>query len=190
MTGSNPAACGFVVAQAGAGGGLVEDLHHLGAEAAGELPVPAEGVLPGDPALLVRGGAQRQVGLAEQPVVGDRRSPRRRTRPAGWSASSGSTAIAPLTPSAAPASAARVGLGADADDDQDHVGRRGSRPCRRPRRPGPAAVPVRPGAARLIGLDGGAGQDLHAVGGELGVHERAELRVDGGQHLGRAVPSG
>ena len=29
----------------------------------------AEGVLPGDPALLVRGGAERQVGLAEQPMV-------------------------------------------------------------------------------------------------------------------------
>ena len=39
--------------------------------AAGELAVPARGVLPGDPALLVRGRAQGQVGLAEQPVVGD-----------------------------------------------------------------------------------------------------------------------
>ena len=53
---------GFVIAQAGARGGLVEDLHHLGAQAARELPVPAEGVFPGDPALLVRGSAQRQVG--------------------------------------------------------------------------------------------------------------------------------
>ena len=48
---------GFVVAQPGARGGLVEDLDDLGAEAAGELPVPAEGVLPGDPALFVGGGA-------------------------------------------------------------------------------------------------------------------------------------
>jgi len=36
------------------GAALVEDLHDLGAQAAGELPVPAERVLPGDPALLVR----------------------------------------------------------------------------------------------------------------------------------------
>ena len=48
------------------------------------LPVPAEGVLPGDPALLVRGGAERQVGLAEQPVVGDDAVPGRvDTRKAG-----------------------------------------------------------------------------------------------------------
>ena len=66
-----PGRGGLVVAQAGAGGGVVEDLHDLGAEAAGELPVPAERVLAGDAALLVRGGAERQVGLAEQPVVGD-----------------------------------------------------------------------------------------------------------------------
>src|SRR6476659_6240540 len=66
---------GFVVAQAGAGGGLVEDLDDLGAEAAGELPVAAEGVLPGDPALLVGGGAERQVRLAEEPVVGDHAVP-------------------------------------------------------------------------------------------------------------------
>ena len=52
---------GLVIAQAGAGGGLVEYLHDLGAEAAGELPVPAERVLPGDAALLVRGGAEREV---------------------------------------------------------------------------------------------------------------------------------
>jgi len=38
---------GFVVAQPGAGGGLVEDLDDLGAQAAGEPPVPAQGVLPG-----------------------------------------------------------------------------------------------------------------------------------------------
>ena len=60
-----------MVAQAGAGGGVVEDLDDLGAEAAGELAGAAEGVLPGDAALLVGGGAERQVGLAEQPVVGD-----------------------------------------------------------------------------------------------------------------------
>ena len=53
---------GLVVAQTGAGDDEVEDLDDLGAEAAGELAVPAEGVLPGDPALLVGGGAERQVG--------------------------------------------------------------------------------------------------------------------------------
>src|SRR6185312_1873637 len=61
----------FVVAQAGAGGGVVEDLDDLGAEAAAVLAGAAEGVLAGDAALLVGGGAERQVGLAEQPVVGD-----------------------------------------------------------------------------------------------------------------------
>ena len=45
-----PGRFGFVVAQPGAGGGLVEDLHDLGAQAPGEPPVPAERVLPGDPA--------------------------------------------------------------------------------------------------------------------------------------------
>src|SRR4029077_12160460 len=37
---------GFVVAEPGAGGGLVEDLDDLGAQADGEPPVAAEGVLP------------------------------------------------------------------------------------------------------------------------------------------------
>ena len=71
-----PGGGSFVVAQAGAGGGLVEDLHDLGAEAAREFPGPAQGVLTGDPALLVGGGAERQVGLAEQPVMGDHAIPR------------------------------------------------------------------------------------------------------------------
>jgi hypothetical protein len=68
VTGSNPAAR-FVVAQACPCGGLVEDLDHLCAEAAGEVPAPAERVLAGYPALLVGGGSQREVGLAEQPMV-------------------------------------------------------------------------------------------------------------------------
>jgi hypothetical protein len=50
-----------VVAEPGAGGDQVEHSHDLGAEAAGELPVAAERVLSGDAALLVGGGAQRQV---------------------------------------------------------------------------------------------------------------------------------
>jgi len=96
-----------VVAKAGPGGGLVEDLHDLGAEAAGELPVPAAGVLAGDAALLVRGGAERQVSLAEEPVPGDGAvpggvhvgSPVRIPR---------STAIAPFAPGVAPALTARL----------------------------------------------------------------------------------
>ena len=67
----------FVVAQPGAGRGLLEDFHDLGAEAASELPVPPGGVFPGDPALLVGGGAQRQVRLPQQPVVGDHAIPGR-----------------------------------------------------------------------------------------------------------------
>ena len=112
---------GFVVAQAGAGGGLVEDLDHLGAQAAGELPVPAESVLPGDPALLVRGGAQRQVRLAEQLMMGDNAVP-------------GGEDIGQVRPHATVdcdrALDAELGAGVGgqgglrphADDDQDHVG--------------------------------------------------------------------
>ena len=54
----------LVVAQAGAGRHHVEDLDDLGAEAAGELPAPAEGVLAGHPALLVGRGPEREVGEA------------------------------------------------------------------------------------------------------------------------------
>jgi hypothetical protein len=53
-----------VVAKSGARGDEVEDLDNLGAEASLEPLVSAEGVLCGDPALLVRGGAQREPGLA------------------------------------------------------------------------------------------------------------------------------
>ena len=34
-------------------------------------------------------------------------------------------------------------------------------------------------------LDGGAGVHLDAVGGQFGVHQRAQLGVNGGQHLGQ-----
>ena len=71
MTGSNPAARGFVVANAGACGDEVEHLDDLRAEAAGELPGAAERVLARDPALLVRGRPERQVAGAEQSVVRD-----------------------------------------------------------------------------------------------------------------------
>ena len=95
-----PGRGGLVVAQPGAGGGLVEDLDDLGAEAAGELPAAAAGVLPGDAALLVGGGAERQVGLAEQPVVGDHAVAGGVDVRAARSASPRSTAIAPFAPSA------------------------------------------------------------------------------------------
>jgi hypothetical protein len=62
---------GLVVAEAGASGCLVEDLHDLGSQAARELPPAAESVLAGEPALLVRRGAKRQVCLAEKPVMRD-----------------------------------------------------------------------------------------------------------------------
>jgi len=41
-----PGRLGFVVAKPGAGGGLVEDLHDLGAKAAGELTVPPQAFSP------------------------------------------------------------------------------------------------------------------------------------------------
>ena len=50
--------------------------------------------------------------------------------------------------------------------------------------------PGAPGAAFHDGIDGGAGEDLDAAVGELGVHEGAELRVDGGQHLGQLLDLG
>jgi hypothetical protein len=52
VTRVEPGRGGFAVAQAGAGGGLVGYLHDLGAEAAGELAVPAERGLARDAALL------------------------------------------------------------------------------------------------------------------------------------------
>ncbi len=61
----------LVMAEPGSGRGLIEDLHDLRAEAARELPAAAERVLARDPALLVRGSSERQVGFAEQPVMGD-----------------------------------------------------------------------------------------------------------------------
>ncbi len=138
-----------MVAQPGAGGGLVEDLDDLGAEAAGELPAAAERVLAGDPALLVGGGAERQVGVAEQPVVGD-------DAVAGGEHVGQAGAHLPVDRDGASdaerplrRSAARLGVGPDADHDQDHVGEAGDGRA-------VAAVastwsrPAWPGAARLI----------------------------------------
>ncbi len=48
-----------MVAQAGTGGRVLEDLDDLGAEASGELAAATEGVLFGDTPLLV-GGCSRQ----------------------------------------------------------------------------------------------------------------------------------
>ena len=62
---------GFRVAQASAGGDQVEHLDDLRAEAAGKGAVVPERVLTCDPSLLVCCCAERQVGLAEQPVMSD-----------------------------------------------------------------------------------------------------------------------
>ena len=185
VTGSNPAAAASCRAQAGAGGGLVENLHYLGAEAAGELPVPAERVLAGHPALLVRGSAEREVGLSEQPVVRD-------DAVASGEDVGQSGSHLPVHRDRAPDAELCPGVGgqagvrADADDDQDNVGQAGHRgtvgcggldlePCRLARR----------GAADL--LNGGAGEDLDAMAGQLGVDQGAELRVDRGQYLGQLL---
>ena len=93
-----------------------------------------------------------------------------------------STAIAPRTPSAAPALGGEGGVGADADDDQDHVGLPGHRAAI-----SGGGLDLQPsrlalGAGDLP--DRGAGQDLDAAVGELGVDELAERGVNGGQHLG------
>ena len=124
MSGSKSSGFGFVVAQAGAGDDEVEDLDDLGAEAAGELALVAEGVLGGDASLFVGGGAERQVGGAEQLVVGD-------------DAVTGGVDVREV--GAHPAvdddraldaelgagGGGEFGLGSHADDDEDDVGRVG-----------------------------------------------------------------
>jgi hypothetical protein len=45
--------------------------------------------------------------------------------------------------------------------------------------------PAWPDEARVIAWTGGAGQDLHAAGGQFGTDQRTEFGVDGGQHLGQ-----
>jgi len=62
---------GLVIAQAGAGHGIVEDFDHLGAETPGKGTVAAEGVLARYPPLLVGGGPERQVGFPEEAVMSD-----------------------------------------------------------------------------------------------------------------------
>ena len=96
----------------------------------------------------------------------------------------GSTAIAPLTPSSAPASAARVVSGRTPTTTSTMSAARvtaepSAAVAWTSSRPAPA------GRGLADGLDGGAGQHLHAVAGQFGMHQGAELRVDGGQHLGQ-----
>ena len=75
------------------------------------------------------------------------------------------------------------GLGPHPDHDQDHIGGPGhGRAVGCGGNHLQLSWSTRRGGAD--GLDGGAGQDLYAAGGELGVHEGAESGVDGGQHLG------
>jgi hypothetical protein len=175
----------FVSAQASAGSGLIEDLHDLGAEAASELAAPAERVLAGDAALLVRGGAEREVGLPEQPVVGgDTVSGGEYVGQAGPHLPvHGDRAVAAEGGSGV-GSQARVG--ADSDDDQNHV--RGSS---HGRSVGPDRVDVQPPRPTRRGPadppHGSAGENLDAAAGKLGVDQGAELGVDGRQHLGQLL---
>ena len=177
-----------MVAQPGAGGGVAEDLDDLGAEAASELAVAAGRVLPGDPALLVRGGAERQVGLAEQPVVGDHAVAGR---------VDAGQAGAHRCVHADRAAGAEGGPGADGEtgfrtDPGHHQDKPGVHGDRRAvggdrldvQRTGLAAL----GAADL--LHRGAGEHGHAAGFQLGADQGAELAVDGGQHLGELLELG
>ena len=50
--------------------------------------------------------------------------------------------------------------------------------------------PCLAGQGLADGLDGGSGQHLHAAVGQFGVYQRAEFRVDGGQHLGQLLQLG
>jgi hypothetical protein len=59
---------GFVVAEAGAGHGQLEDLDHLGAQRPGKLRAAANRGLAGDAALLVSGGAQTMTADPASPV--------------------------------------------------------------------------------------------------------------------------
>ena len=62
---------GLGVTETGGGRDPFEQLDRLGAQGAGVLQAAAHDVVAGDPTLLVRCGAERQVtGLVEQPVVG------------------------------------------------------------------------------------------------------------------------
>lgn len=78
------------------------------------------------------------------------------------------------------------GVGADPDDDQDQVGLPAER------------FTVRPGAVHLEPVvvvaadagDGGAGDDVYVVGGQLFVDQSSELGVDGGQHLRQRLDLG
>ena len=179
---------GFVVAQSGAGGGVVEDLDDLGAEAAGELAAAAGRVLPRDPALLVRGGAERQVGLAEQPVVGDHavagRVDARQPRPHAPVHSDRAAGA-----EAGPGADGEGGFRADPGHHQDKPGVHGDRRAAgRDRLDAQRGGLAGPGAADLPYR--GAGEHGHAAGFQLGADQGAELAVDGGQHLGELLELG
>jgi hypothetical protein len=173
--GVEPGGGRLVVAQPGPSGGLVEDLHDLGAEAARELPAPAQGVLPGDAALLVRGRAEREVSVAEQPVVCGDAVPGSEDV---WQAGAhlpvhGHRA---LRAEAGAGGSGQPGVGADAHHDQDHVHGAGhGMPVLAAGgngQPGDA-----PGGRAGDRGDGGAGEHLDAVPGELVAHELCEVNV-------------
>ena len=150
--------------------------------------LPPAGVLPGDPALLVRGGAERQVGLAEQPVVGDhavagrvdagQAGPHRRVHADRAAGAEGG-----------PGADGEAGFRTDPGHHQDQPGVHGDRRavC------GDRLDPQRGGLAALGATDllhRGAGEHGHAAGFQLGADQGAELAVDGGQHLGELLELG
>ena len=178
---------GLMITQAGSGRHGVKDLDHLGPEAPGELPITAECVLAGYPTLLVGGGAEWQVGLAQQSVVGDH-------------AVAGGEHVGEIRPHVAVdgnralGANGRAGFDGQArvrphtDDHEDNVGESGQRSvwshpidlqaaggmCRRladPRHRSPA-------------------QHVHPVLDELGMDQTAQLGVDGREYLRQLLDLG
>jgi hypothetical protein len=170
-----------VIAQASAGGGQVEDLDHLGAEGTGELAVGAECVLAGDAALLVGGGAEREIaGGGGERVVGlgavaGRPHVRQRAGHRGVDGDGAARAESCIDV------AGERGLGLDTDRYQNHVG---------------AHVQVGLAAHAQIavlaadGGHGGRGVHVNAVRHKLGVQDGAQGLVDGGEHFWEALNDG
>ena len=168
-------------AEAGAGGDEVEHLDDLGAEAAGELAGAAEGVLAGDPALLVGGCSEREVAVPEESVVGDHAV-------TGGEDVGEVGAHLPVDDDRSPASELGAGVGREltvgaCPDRHEHkVSREPQRIASRSLGADLEAV----GVSRLQLLDrvdAGVACHVDAVLVELGADECAELGVDGWEHF-------